>query len=665
MSISQVRALLNEGNLAEALQAWESFFTDDLSEREKAELVCLKSEILAKQERFDDIIEIKAKLSQFPELQIELICSKINAYFNLSDFESCKTQISLAHQQLSREDLDEKAYQKFDFIINEWEGKMLTQLAEYKMAIQCHQHCFQLAQSLKDDKLISTALNNMGTTHYYIGNLDIALDYYLKSSEIRERLGDKYDIGISYNNLGVIYSDLGNITTSLEYYQKSLLIYEELNLKGDIADSLNNLGVLYADKGEINLALEYYEKSMQIKEEIGNIQGVATSLSNIGVIYQMKGEYEKAIEYVERGFQLDQEIGVKIYIAEDYFILASIYLNMNQINAAKYYLEKLEIVDAQEKSPRIHSQYLLLKAMVLKRSKRRKNKSKAQEILEEIIEEREVDHEIKEDAMLNLAELLIDELSIYGEEEILVEVKSLVDKLLERAKSKNSFSMLAECYLLQSKLELIELNILHAQRLLVQAQFLCEEKGLNRLAMKISDDHDVLLNEIATWNEFKEKKTSIKERLKQAKINDLMERMLVKQAEEVAIEAETPILLLVLSQGGTSLYAKTFGEIQGQDQLIAGFLYAINTFMENLFKEAGSIDRIKYKDYTVLVKPVKNISFCYAFKGQSYAAQQKIDSFISHVQENNKLWNKISKGMPILSHEQLQSFDSCIHKVFS
>jgi tetratricopeptide (TPR) repeat protein len=47
-----------------------------------------------------------------------------------------------------------------------------------------------VAKQLKDEFLIGRNLNNLGLTHHRQGNYEVALDYYLKSLVISERIGD-------------------------------------------------------------------------------------------------------------------------------------------------------------------------------------------------------------------------------------------------------------------------------------------------------------------------------------------------------------------------------------------------------------------------------------------------------------------------------------------
>ena len=134
---------------------------------------------------------------------------------------------------------------------------------------------------------------------------------------------------------------------------------------------------------------------------------------------------------------------------------------------------------------------------------------KAEEILSTIVEEEVVDHSLTVTAMIHLCDLLLFELKMTGEVEILDEVKSLTKRLFEIAKEQSSHSLLAETYVLQSKLALLEMNIEKAQNLLNQALLTAEDKGLRTLAIKIYSEKTSLDTQIEKWKHLAKQKAPL------------------------------------------------------------------------------------------------------------------------------------------------------------
>ena len=118
-----------------------------------------------------------------------------------------------------------------------------------------------------------------------------------------------------------------------------------------------------------------------------------------------------------------------------------------------------------------------------------------------------------------------------------------------------------------------------------QAQFLAEKHGLNKLAMKISNEHDDLLKQQILWDNLKETKSSFAERMNLVKLSEQMDNMLHKHAIETPnLISEEPILLLINAHGGITAFSKIFTEtLDIESDLIGGYLTAINQFGEEIF----------------------------------------------------------------------------------
>lgn len=132
----------------------------------------------------------------------------------------------------------------------------------------------------------ASALNNIGIINSEEGNMQTAIEYYLKSLDVH--VENQYKIGMTtaLNNLGFVYDNNGDIPRALEYYHKALKIQEEINDKEGMALTLNNLAFIYVNQNEILKALEYNTKSLKFRREIGDKIGESQSLNNIGNIYE-------------------------------------------------------------------------------------------------------------------------------------------------------------------------------------------------------------------------------------------------------------------------------------------------------------------------------------------------------------------------------------------
>ncbi|MCG3218104.1 MAG: tetratricopeptide repeat protein [Candidatus Heimdallarchaeota archaeon] len=519
----------------------------------------------------------------------------------------------------------------------------------------------------KDKERKAGLLNNKGLVYVYKSELDQALEFHEESLTIREELKNKQLIAQSLNNIGFIYHKKGELNQALEYYEKGLPIFKEKRL---IAHSLNNIGIIYRLKGELGHALEYYEKSLVIREEAGNKQDIAYSLINIGVLHQELGALDMALNLLNQSLVIQKEIGNKLDVASLLFLLITVTIDLEEIKQARGYLTDLQLINEQEDNKLVNLSCRLAEALVLKTSKRRKNLVKAEEILEKIIEETEeeiIEHRLTIQALVNLSELLLEELRLTGEEEILEEVEEKVDKLLKIAKEQQSYTILTESYWLKAQLALVRLDLKEARNLLTQAQAMAEDKGLEKLARKISSEHDQLLEQLDQWEELLAKDASITERVKIANLEELIGWMVRKREIKIEEKEDEPVMLMLVAKSGIPIYSKQFDQTKElQDILISGFLTSINTFVQQAFEVKGQIKRITHEEYTLSFDQKESILFCYVYEGQSYTAMKKLEKLITEVHES-EIWSaleEVGKTGYGLKMEEKDQMEGMMGKIF-
>ena len=270
--------------------------------------------------------------------------------------------------------------------------------------------------------------------------------------------------------------------------------------KHGIAWSLNNIGANYTGRGELCKALSYFTKGLRIFEEIGDKRGIANTLHNLGIIFFLKGKLKKALEYHKEALAYRKIYADSIInIAHSLFWLHYISLELAEISQAKLFLKKLKAFLELEENKFISLYYHFSQALSLKRSLRARDKFKAQEIFREISKREVIDYEFTIDALLHLCELLLFELNSYGDSSILKEINRYLAQLHEIAREQRSYSVLAETYLLQAKMAIIELDFKQADVLLHNAEIAAEEQDFGRLLDLITFERANLESQRELW----------------------------------------------------------------------------------------------------------------------------------------------------------------------
>jgi tetratricopeptide (TPR) repeat protein len=507
---------------------------------------------------------------------------------------------------------------------------------------------FELSLSLREELGVKheIAWSLYGIAHVFMfrkGDFDRALTYLEQGIVLAEESGNKLCIGGILFYMAQLHNLKGDLDRSIMLFEQSLTFYIELDNNFMMARVLDSLGGSYALKGELNRSIRFYEHSLELLKEFNNEIIMAMVFNSLALSYKMKGELDPALECIEQAMALNRELGALDLLAYNHNCLIQILIDMGDLERARISLRDLEQLNSQFKDKQVNSMFFLNKALVLKTSSRALNRGKAEEILKQVLEEEDLSYGTKIEVLLNLCELLITELQITNEVEVLEEIKPLITQLLDLSDKSHSFWVLGETYLLQAKLSLISLNLEGARKLLTQGQEITEKYGLSLLAMKISNEHDNLLEKLDSWENLKETNAPLTERISLAGINGQVENMIIKRVSvSEKVEAELPIALMIIQQNGSPTLIKHFTSDKVIDEDYLGeFLSSFNKYCSQIFSK--TFDRVKLGQYTVLINTLNGFSVCYLFHGQTYSAQQKI-KFFSEVLSKDNPFMKVLKN---------------------
>jgi predicted amidohydrolase len=168
------------------------------------------------------------------------------------------------------------------------------------------------------------------------------------------------------------------------------------------------------------------------------------------------------------------------------------------------------------------------RSLSLKSSTRVRDRLKAGEILEQVVKEEIGNHSLTVTAMIHLCDLLLSELKMTGEDELLVKIGALTEQLLRIAEEQTSDLLLAETYLLQSKLALVELDMGKAEKLMAKAQLIAEERELTALARTVAHERGLLQSQMRKWDLIVKENPSPREMIDLTKLDGFVEQMIQK-----------------------------------------------------------------------------------------------------------------------------------------
>ncbi|MHA1987181.1 MAG: tetratricopeptide repeat protein [Promethearchaeota archaeon] len=433
----------------------------------------------------------------------------------------------------------------------------------------------------------------------------------------------------------------GALDSAIDAFKKSLSICElDSRLNFLIPRVLMRMGGAYYFKGELKKALKVHKKSLEYSK--GNSIGIKIiknwNFNFIGRIYFQQGELDLAIEYFEKSMKI---------IEQDYLIqggcrvydnMIRVLLDKNDKILTKEYLDRSQQYKKKVESEVNRKFFKLSEARILKASTRTRDRAQAEIILKALINVNTTEESRfwmgGFPHMISLCELYFEELKLTNDIAILEDIQPIVERLIEEAKLRNSYSLQAQAYLLQGKVSLLRMNLGDARLFLTKAQQIAEPHGLQLLAHQISSEHDKLLEQFDEWEDLKKRKATISERIDLASLEDTIDRMQEKKQIDIPeLINEDPLVLLILAEGGVMMFSYPFTEEwKSNNDIFGNFLSAFTTFSNEFFSR--ELDRAKFGEFTVLMKSISKFLVCYVFKGQSYQAQQKLTKFTEQLNEN-------------------------------
>ena len=449
-------------------------------------------------------------------------------------------------------------------------------------------------------------LFSKGAGNFYNGNLDLSLDEFKQSLTLLEKIDPhSYTIAGILVYMVYIYGVKGELQISLDLAEKVLSLipkveyYLPMRMK---ADTYRLMGGMHHQKGDLNRALEYHISSLEI--------------------------YLKIREGWWRGFA--------------YLNIIDVLLNQNDIKQAQNYLEQFKQFYNKFRGDFNYLLYQLAEAICLRWSSRLRDHVEAESILKKIIGE-DSSVFLTNIALINLCYWYFEEFRISNQLEILEDIHPLIDHLQKNAKLENSYILLAQVKLLKAKLAIIQVNMVEARKLLIEAQNIADVSGFQRLAGEISKEHDRLLEELKLWESIKKTQVSVSERLKLASIEGTLKQLQGRRAiEPLESSGQRPISLIILAEGGVLLFSYPFTDRWKQDNdLFGSFLSAFSTFSDEFFSQG--LDRAKFGDDTLLLQSAGSFSICYLFQGQTYFAKQKLERFAESLQKTPTIWITLEK----------------------
>ena len=471
---------------------------------------------LIKAREFDKTLSITNKILNEKGIQINLTqkfgvrIARTSALMALKKYDQVNEEIKLSEQIINQMD----NVNKENSLVKDGIGKLFSikggiqsAQGDLENAIVNYHRSITIYETLNNKKSIFYQFDGIGWIKRAQGKLDEALDYFHKMLNLAKEIHSEMHIARAKYSIAFTNFYKGDLEQATEYAQESLAVYEKFKHFGGLAAVYSVFGSIYRGKGEFDKSLEYYHKVLNIYNENLDIQkGVTHSycyaLRNIGWIYYYKNKIKKSIEHLREAVKAHKSLCEYNNTIFDYdliffhilLILSAIEIDDNQ----QIENSMLELSKFVHKWPWTEFFRRFGEAIILKNKRRVKYRFQAQQIFEEILKKK-FDYQVEFMIQVNLCDLLLEELKYSGSEEILIQIQDLLNRISDVANKQRSITTLLDLYSLQAKLALIEGNAELSKKLLTKALTIAENKGMELISKKLTDQQNQLFNQLEEW----------------------------------------------------------------------------------------------------------------------------------------------------------------------
>jgi hypothetical protein len=168
------------------------------------------------------------------------------------------------------------------------------------------------------------------------------VNQFLELAETAISQGNQMAGATNYNKIAFIYWKYQYYREAIDYFLKSGVIYQKLEDLQNLKNVYTNIGVIYTDLQEIELSEEFFRKSVEIARTIGEKEEVASSLIDLAYILSAMSKFDESNQKLEEAYGLAEQLDNNQLRLSIYGLFAENYRNMNMLDKSSEFRDKYD-----------------------------------------------------------------------------------------------------------------------------------------------------------------------------------------------------------------------------------------------------------------------------------------------------------------------------------
>ncbi len=232
-------------------------------------------------------------------------------------------------------------------------GIIYYTMADNLKALDFFLKTLRISEKIGNQNLVLNSYNNLANIYADMKDFDKALNDYTNCLNISIQRKDTINQIRAYNNIGNVYSETNKVDKSLGYFDKALALAKELDNTFFVAAIINNKGLAYKRKRDYQNSLMYYSEALKLSDKIDNKYIKASALNSLGKVSVLQNKYIQAQNYAKKALDVSKKIDAVEWQADSWLVLNQVYENdkdyAKSLSAYKKHIQLRDSVTSEEK----------------------------------------------------------------------------------------------------------------------------------------------------------------------------------------------------------------------------------------------------------------------------------------------------------------------------
>lgn len=206
-----------------------------------------------------------------------------------------------------------------------------------------------IIQKSDTSDILSKAINGLGIVAQYSDRNYEALEYYMQSRDIDQKLGDERGLMASDLNIATIMHQFGQLEEAMIYTKEALAMSYKLNYTEGIMHSLVSLSNEFLNNQNYDSAVYYAQKAIEVANKANYPFGeMMAYLPLVDALYWL-GDFEQARALSMKGLQLAQSFEVSSLQEKFKLFLAFSYYGLQDYRQALHWADQVTLPTLQKR----------------------------------------------------------------------------------------------------------------------------------------------------------------------------------------------------------------------------------------------------------------------------------------------------------------------------